>query len=250
MEQGMGFSNFLAQLDAVGISVLALLLALSVSSWYLILTKGISNYLARQRAEVFLKHFWSASSLQEVNSTLKNCPDDNAFAQLAQLAMNAAADSEKHGVQKLAAAGGTSEFITRVLRNGLDQEATRVENGLTVIASAGSAAPYIGLFGTVWGIYHALVQIGLSGQGTLDKVAGPVGEALIMTALGLAVAIPAVLAYNTFVRRNRIWLARLDTFAHDLFVLIAVGTKANSSAEDERQLRIVAPAAAPGDRRP
>ncbi len=110
-----------------------------------------------------------------------------------------------------------------------------------MIASAGSAAPYIGLFGTVWGIYHALIQIGLSGQGTLDKVAGPVGEALIMTALGLAVAIPAVLAYNTFVRRNRIWLGRLDAFAHDLFVLIAVGAKTNSSAGDERQLRVVTP---------
>jgi biopolymer transport protein ExbB len=90
-----------------------------------------------------------------------------------------------------------------------------------------------------------LVQIGLSGQGTLDKVAGPVGEALIMTALGLAVAIPAVLAYNTFVRRNRIWLARLDAFAHDLFVLITVGAKTNSSAGDERQLRVVAPVVAP-----
>jgi len=228
MQTGLGFSNFLAQLDGVGISVLVLLLGLSVASWYLILTKSLSNFLAGRRADAFLKRFWSASSLQEVNSTLKEGKadsNDNAFAQLAQLAMDAAVDSEKHGLQKLAAAGGASEFITRVLRNGLDQEATRVENGLTVIASAGSAAPYIGLFGTVWGIYHALVQIGLSGQGTLDKVAGPVGEALIMTALGLAVAIPAVLAYNTFVRRNRIWLARLDAFAHDLFVLIAVGAK-------------------------
>ncbi len=241
MEKGLGFSNFLAQIDGVGICVLALLLGLSVASWYLILTKGISNYLAGRRAEVFLKRFWSANSLQEVNSTLKEGASDNAFAHLAQLATDAAVDSEKHGLQKLAAAGGASEFITRVLRNGIDQEATRVENGLTVIASAGSAAPYIGLFGTVWGIYHALVQIGLSGQGTLDKVAGPVGEALIMTALGLAVAIPAVLAYNTFVRRNRIWLGRLDAFAHDLFVLIAVGAKTNSSAGDERQLRVVAP---------
>ncbi|HVW63562.1 MAG TPA: MotA/TolQ/ExbB proton channel family protein [Nitrosospira sp.] len=244
MQTGLGFSNFLAQLDGVGISVLVLLLGLSVASWYLILTKSLSNFLAGRRADAFLKRFWSASSLQEVNSTLKEGKaeaNDNAFAQLAQLAMDAAVDSEKHGLQKLAAAGGASEFITRVLRNGLDQEATRVENGLTVIASAGSAAPYIGLFGTVWGIYHALVQIGLSGQGTLDKVAGPVGEALIMTALGLAVAIPAVLAYNTFVRRNRIWLARLDAFAHDLFVLIAVGAKTNSSAGDERPLRVVAP---------
>lgn len=249
MEQNLGFSHFLTQLDGVGTAVLALLLALSVASWYLILTKGLTNFLAGRRADAFLKRFWSASSLQEVNSTLKEGSGDNAFAQLAQLAMNAAADSEKHGLQKLAAAGGASEFITRVLRNGLDQEATRVENGLTVIASAGSAAPYIGLFGTVWGIYHALVQIGLSGQGTLDKVAGPVGEALIMTALGLAVAIPAVLAYNTFVRRNRIWLARLDAFAHDLFVLVAVGSKTNSSAGDERPLRVVSPVIAPSERR-
>ena len=93
----------------------------------------------------------------------------------------------------------------------------------------------------MWGIYHALVQIGLSGQGTLDKVAGPVGEALIMTALGLAVAIPAVLAYNAFVRRNRIWLARLDTFAHDLFTLIAVGAKTNSSAGDVPSMRVATP---------
>lgn len=253
MQTGLGFSNFLTQLDGVGITVLMLLLALSVASWYLILTKSISNYVAGKRADVFLKRFWSAGSLHEVGSTLKEGPDDNAFAQLARQAMDAAVDSEKHGLQKLAASGGASEFITRVLRNGLHQEANRVESGLTVMASAGSAAPYIGLFGTVWGIYHALVQIGLSGQGTLDKVAGPVGEALIMTALGLAVAIPAVLAYNTFVRRNRIWLARLDAFAHDLFVLITVGSKSNSSAGDERSLRVVAPlatpAAAPGERR-
>src|SRR4051794_17181575 len=224
MEKSLGFSHFLTQLDGVGTAVLVLLLTLSVASWYLILTKGLNNFLAGRRADAFLKRFWSASSLQEVNLTLKEGSRDNAFGHLAQLAMNAAADSEKHGLQKLAAAGGASEFITRVLRNGLDQEATRVENGLTVIASAGSAAPYIGLFGTVWGIYHALVQIGLSGQGTLDKVAGPVGEALIMTALGLAVAIPAVLAYNAFVRSNRLVLAKLDAYAHDLYAVLTTGS--------------------------
>jgi biopolymer transport protein ExbB len=129
------------------------------------------------------------------------------------------------------------EFLTRVLRNGIDQEAAQTENGLTILATAGSASPYIGLLGTVWGIYHALVQIGLAGQGTLDKVAGPVGEALIMTALGLAVAIPAVLAFNAFNRRNRLWLARLDAFAHDLYALVTVGEKANSSAGEMRPLR-------------
>ena len=240
MEQGLGYSNFLNQIDEVGISVLVLLLSLSVASWYLILTKSIANILEGRRTEIFLKRFWNADSLEEVSTfTLSNDSTNNAFANLAQLALGAAADSKKHGLQKLEAAGGSSEFITRVLRNGIDQETTRVEHGLTILASAGSASPYIGLFGTVWGIYHALVQIGLSGQGTLDKVAGPVGEALIMTALGLAVAIPAVLAYNAFVRRNRIWLARLDSFAHDLFALIAVGAKTNSSASGILPLRVV-----------
>lgn len=223
MEQGLGFSHFLSQIDEVGMSVLILLLSLSVASWYLIITKSIVNLMAKRRAEAFLKHFWSFDSLQAVNLEFKNVAPNNAFAELAKLGIDAAADSKIHSSYKLAAAGGTSEFLTRTLRNGIDQEATRIENGLTLIASAGSAAPYIGLFGTVWGIYHALIQIGLSGQGTLDKVAGPVGEALIMTALGLAVAIPAVLAYNAFVRRNRIWMARLEAFAHDLFILITVG---------------------------
>ncbi len=223
MEHGLGFSHFLDQIDGVGMSVLVLLVSLSIASWYLIITKIVGNFIAKRRAEAFLTHFWSFDSLQAVNVEFKNAAPDNAFAELAKLGIDAAADSKIHGTHKLAAAGGTSEFLTRTLRNGIDQEAARIENGLTLIATAGSAAPYIGLFGTVWGIYHALIQIGLSGQGTLDKVAGPVGEALIMTALGLAVAIPAVLAYNAFVRRNRIWLARLEAFAHDLFILITVG---------------------------
>ena len=219
----LGFAHFLAHTDGVGKLVLAALLLLSVASWYLIITRAIANTLAQKRAAVFLAGFWDAPSLQDVSAKLSAQPIDNAFAELAQHALQAASDSEAHSPHKLAAAGGLGEFLTRVLRNGIDQEAARVEHGLTVLASAGSAAPYVGLFGTVWGIYHALVQIGLSGQGTLDKVAGPVGEALIMTALGLAVAIPAVLAYNAFNRRNRMWLARLDAFAHDLYVLTTVG---------------------------
>jgi biopolymer transport protein ExbB len=222
----LGFAHFLAHTDGVGKLVLAALLLLSVASWYLIITRAIANTLAQKRAGAFLAGFWDAPSLQDVSNALAAQPIDNAFAELAQQALQAASDSEAHHPHKLAAAGGLGEFLTRVLRNGIDQEAARVEHGLTVLASAGSAAPYVGLFGTVWGIYHALVQIGLSGQGTLDKVAGPVGEALIMTALGLAVAIPAVLAYNAFNRRNRMWLARLDAFAHDLYVLTTVGAPA------------------------
>ena len=238
-QQALGFAHFLAQTDAVGKTILILLLGLSVASWYLIVTKGLRNVVDGRRAEGFLKRFWAADSLDEVRSLLENQPADCAFANLAKEALDAADNNEKHGMQKLAAAGGLGEFLTRVLRNGIDQEASRVEQGLTILASAGSSAPYIGLFGTVWGIYHALVNIGLSGQGTLDKVSGPVGEALIMTALGLAVAIPAVLAFNAFSRRNRVWLAKLDAFAHDLYAIITVGEKANRSAGEPRSLQVV-----------
>ncbi len=229
MEQKLGFAHFISQTDAVGMAVLLLLVGMSIASWYLILTRTITNLTARKRAALFLKRFWEADSLQAMEKILQAEEADNAFAELANQALTAGRDGSRHGVQKLASAGGLSEFVTRALRNSLEQEAARSESGLTVLATAGSAAPYIGLFGTVWGIYHALVFIGLSGQGTLDKVAGPVGEALIMTAVGLAVAIPAVLAYNSFNRRNRIWLAQLDGFAHDLYTLVTVGEKANSA---------------------
>lgn len=235
MENGLGFAHFLAQTDTLGRIVLLLLLGLSVASWYLIVTKALANYQAGRRAGAFLEQFWAAESLQDMRNALRQQPRDNAFAELAYQALEAA-NNNQHGLQKLAAAGGLGEFLTRVLRNGIDQEASRVEHGLTVMASAGSASPYIGLFGTVWGIYHALVNIGISGQGTLDKVSGPVGEALIMTALGLAVAIPAVLAYNGFTRRNRVWLARLDAFAYDLYALLTVGEKAGSPAAEGRSL--------------
>lgn len=224
MEEGLGFAHFISQVDAMGKVVLALLLLLSIASWYLMVTKAVANWGAHKRAEAFLKKFWDASSLQEMQATLNASSADNAFSDMARQALTVS-DGHQSGVEKLLVAGGTAEYLTRVLRNGIDQEAIRIEYGLTVLASAGSAAPFIGLFGTVWGIYHALVQIGMSGQGTLDKVAGPVGEALIMTALGLAVAIPAVLAYNSFTRRNRLWLAQLDNFAHDLYALVTMGEK-------------------------
>ncbi len=216
--EGLGFAHFLTQADGVGKGVLAMLLLLSVASWYLIVTRALANWLARRRADAFVARFWQAGSLDEVAGSL-HAGADNAFAVLVDAALKARANGDE---KNLAMAGGMGEYLTRTLNNAVDREAADAEHGLTVLATAGSAAPYIGLFGTVWGIYHALVQIGMSGQGTLDKVAGPVGEALIMTALGLAVAIPAVLAYNAFNRRNRLWLSRLESFAHDLYVLLTV----------------------------
>lgn len=223
MSHDLGLAHFIAQVDTVGKAVLVFLLILSVATWYLIFTKTLANWLEARRAKAFLEKFWKHDSLDGLSASLQQAKSDNAFANLAAEGLRAMRNAGTHGAQKLAAAGGMSEFMTRAIRNGIDQESARCEHGLTVLASAGSASPYIGLFGTVWAIYHALVNIGLSGQGTLDKVAGPVGEALIMTAIGLAVAIPAVFAYNAFNRRNRMWLAKLDAFAHDLFVRLTVG---------------------------
>ncbi|HNL14909.1 MAG TPA: MotA/TolQ/ExbB proton channel family protein [Azospira sp.] len=214
MEQGLGFAHFVTQTDAFGKTVLVLLLLLSIASWYLILTRAVSNWLDRRRAEAYQARSRAARSLDDLAHETGN--------PLAALVAEALAVQRAAGGRELAAAGGFGEVLTRSLNNAIDQEMTRAEHGLTTLATAGSAAPYIGLFGTVWGIYHALVQIGMSGQGTLDKVAGPVGEALIMTALGLAVAIPAVLAYNAFQRRNRMWLSRLESFAHELYLLLTV----------------------------
>jgi biopolymer transport protein ExbB len=124
-----------------------------------------------------------------------------------------------------------SEFLTRQLRASIARASARLDWGQTLLASVGSTAPFVGLFGTVWGIYHALVSISNSGQATLDKVAGPVGEALIMTGLGLAVAIPAVLAYNAFTRRNRVIMTELDGFAHDLHAWLLTGARVGAPVE-------------------
>ena len=132
----------------------------------------------------------------------------------------------------LAASVDRTELVTRALRQEINQSSARLESVLTLLASVGSTAPFVGLFGTVWGIYHALLGIAGSGQVLIDKVAGPVGEALVMTAGGLAVAIPAVLAYNAFTRVNRLALAELDGFAHDLLALLTTGSRIGEAPSD------------------
>jgi biopolymer transport protein ExbB len=211
LEPQIGFAHFLAQTDAVGKSLLAILIAMSVMSWYLVITKALAGWLERRRSAGFLEMFWGSPSMAVVQRHLEEHRPDDSFSRLASHAVAARGK-------------GDGEFLIRAMRRVMDEETVRHESGLTALASVGATAPFIGLFGTVWGVYHALVNIGLSGQGTLDKVAGPVGEALIMTALGLAVAIPAVLAYNAFVRSNRVVLARLDAFAHDLHAVLTTGS--------------------------
>jgi biopolymer transport protein ExbB len=227
--QGLGFAHFLAQTDGVGMAILVVLVGMSVVTWYLIVTKGIETLARQRRSRRFLALFWDSPSLVAVEHHLEGYPPDEPFSQLAYHATLAARHHARHGQNRLTEAGSGAEFLTRSLRRAIDEETAKLESGLTLLASIGSTAPFVGLFGTVWGVYHALVNIGLAGQGTLDKVAGPVGEALIMTALGLAVAIPAVLAYNGFVRSNRLVLARLDAFAHDLFAVLTTGAHFNEA---------------------
>jgi hypothetical protein len=130
-----------------------------------------------------------------------------------------------------------SDWVTRCLRNSIDDTTARLQSGLAMLASVGSTAPFVGLFGTVWGIYHALMSIGAAGQATIDKVAGPIGEALIMTALGLAVAIPAVLGYNALVRGNKYIVTRLNRFAHDLHAYFVTGARVTRRQWRRRQGR-------------
>ena len=223
-----GIGAMLAQTDAVGVVVIVLLVAMSVASWYFIAAKAIEQLALRRAARQTPDAFWGAADLAAAEHEVRGRAGD-PFAALA-LAGVEASRAHAASTRTLGAACDLSDFITRALRQSMVATTARLEAGQTLLASVGSTAPFVGLFGTVWGIYHALVAISLSGQGTLDKVAGPVGEALIMTAAGLAVAIPAVLGYNMFVRANRLLLAQLDGFAHDLHAALAVGPRARTGS--------------------
>ncbi|MCG2586379.1 MotA/TolQ/ExbB proton channel family protein [Massilia sp. TS11] len=204
------FARYWAQGDAVSHGVAWLLLAMSVLSWCLIFARALSAWQAR-RALPALEAFWAAPRFHDGLAALKGADPAGLFASLAEQA--AALRSDGRSVAGELARG---EQLTRVLRNAIGVSARKLESGLALLASIGATAPFIGLLGTVFGIYHALANVSAAGAVQLDKVAGPVGEALIMTGLGLAVAIPAVLAYNAFNRFNRVALAELDGFAHDL----------------------------------
>jgi len=228
--QSIGVHHFLANSDLVARLILVSMVLASVTSWYLIITKAVSVMRARQRAARFMAFFWGAPSLEAVATHLQRNPPADPLSQLAHEGIVASRHHERPGVKTLGEAGSQADLVTRTLRKCIDEETSRMESGLTILASIGSTAPFVGLLGTVWGIYHALAAIGISGAGTLDKVAGPVGEALIMTAIGLAVAIPAVLGYNFIVRGNRVTSAQLDAFAHDLYTFLVTGAKIEPQA--------------------
>lgn len=224
-----GFGHFIAQSDAIGQGLFVILVLMSVLSWALIVQKGVSLMLRARRSQAFLNFFWNATSLEAVQHEIATHGVSEPFAHLTSHAMHAQAHHARYGAAKLEEAGSAQEFLTRTIKKVLDEETMRMESGLTALATIGATAPFVGLFGTVWGVYHALLAIGASGSGSLDKVAGPVGEALIMTGVGLAVAIPAVVAYNWLTRSNRVWGARLDAFAFELFAFLSTGQTLKTS---------------------
>jgi biopolymer transport protein ExbB len=167
--------------------------------------------------------FWSAGNINEAAGKLAG--KDNAYRAIVEAGLRAAEHHEGRLTDQIA----KHEWITQSLQRAVDQITSRLSTGLSFLASVGSTAPFVGLFGTVWGIYHALISIGVAGQASIDKVAGPVGEALIMTALGLAVAVPAVLGYNWLIRRNKSAMDRVRSFGADLHAVLLSAPKATTA---------------------
>lgn len=229
-EQTLGIAHFLNQTDAVGLVLFGILIMMSLASWYLIILRLVAHWRQRRLSDDFLGQFWRASSLDEVHAHLHSQGAQEPFGELSLHAMQAQAHHARLGQGCLEQAGSAQDYLTRTIKKSLDELVSRQENGLTVLATVGATAPFVGLFGTVWGVYHALVAIGASGSGSLDKVAGPVGEALIMTGIGLAVAIPAVMGYNWVTRSNRVLASRLDAFAFELFTFLSMGQKLSAKS--------------------
>lgn len=214
--------------DSVSRSVAVLLLGMSVLSWYTIFRKWL-DLRQHLQAATHCERFWASSGLDEGIRQLQH-PGGNPFLRLTLAARQAADHIKAHESGQapssiLKQGMGLSDWLSSSLDVALDDCRSKAQNGLTLLASTASTAPFIGLFGTVWGIYHALIQLSLSGGNTINQVAGPIGEALIMTAFGLLVAVPAVLGYNTFVRANKRTQQQLNRFAHDLHAFFVIGSR-------------------------
>ena len=209
--------------DLVARTVLLILVVMSAGSWYLLVVKWIEQQRMLAQAKA-TEAFWTAASVAQGVDTLAT---GSPFRFIAQAGADA---SVKHA--GLLGQIDLNTWITMSIQRAIERVQGRLQNGLAFLATVGSTAPFVGLFGTVWGIYHALTAIGVAGQASIDKVAGPVGEALIMTAIGLAVAVPAVLGYNWLVRRNKAVMDEVRGFSADLHaVLLAQAQTAASAAE-------------------
>jgi biopolymer transport protein ExbB len=218
----MDLSIIFKQGDWVLIGVFLALLVMSALTWYLVMAKSIWLRRTRLANQRFQQGFWDAEDL--VQASLATSESEHSpLARLAQSGIAALEHFNQRSRTRLGDACGLDEFLIRTLRNGINRESAQTASGMTLLASVGSTAPFVGLFGTVWGIYHALLAISLAGSANMEMVAGPLGEALIATAAGLAAAIPAVLAYNAFQRANRTMAEELDGFAHDLHAFLTTG---------------------------
>ena len=226
MPTTFGLSNIWTQGDTVTRLILLTLLSTSALSWVVTVLKALDVWKHKQSAWGS-EQFWDSTSLAEGLAVLGQRPG-NLFHTLAQVGQEAT-EHHQAAQKQLHDRLDISDWVTRSLQSSIDDSTSRLQNGLAVLASIGSTAPFVGLFGTVWGIYHALVGIGASGNAGIDAVAGPIGETLIMTALGLAVAIPAVLGYNALVRGNKFIIARLNRFAHDLHAYFVTGARIHHS---------------------
>ena len=213
-----GLGAVWAQGDIVAKGTLFILVLMSMGSWYVIITKFFEQSKAAKFAKAAQDSFWSAASLRQGADGLA---EDSPFRFIAEKGLESA---NKH--TGLLGAVDFNTWSTQSIQRAIGNVQSRMQDGLAVLATVGSTSPFVGLFGTVWGIYNALVKIGMSGQASIDKVAGPVGESLIMTAIGLAVAVPAVLGYNWLVRRNKAIMEDVNAFGSDLHsVLLASSNK-------------------------
>lgn len=207
VENPYGFQSLLHG-DIVSKTVLGLLLIMSMGSWYILIVKLFEQHRLMKEAKEVDNNFWQAGTVQQGIATLK---EDSAFRFIAESGVKA---SEHHG--GLLSDVPLNDWVTMSIQRASENVANRLQDGLAFLATVGSTSPFVGLFGTVWGILNALTAIGVAGQASIDKVAGPVGEALLMTALGLAVAVPAVLSYNWLIRRNKVGMERVRAFSADL----------------------------------
>jgi biopolymer transport protein ExbB len=208
--------------DLVSRSTLIILLIMSLASWYVILTKLWDQRKLKQSARLAEKQFWTAPSIKDGVERLKKGDD---FRAVAEDGLRAASHHDGRLTDRI----DLHEWITMSLQRAVDQVNSKLNSGLGLLATVGSVAPFVGLFGTVWGILNALVGIGIAGQASIDKVAGPVGEALIMTALGLFVAVPAVMGYNWLLGRNKLIQDALRNFASDLHAYLVSGARVGAS---------------------
>ena len=216
IENPYGLEALWKQGDFVSKGTLIILVIMSMGSWYIMFVKVYEQYKVFKEAAVVKATFWKSGSVAE---GVKGLKEASPFRFIAESGMEASSHYEGKLLDQI----DYNDWVTMGIQRAVENVGSRLQDGLAFLATVGSTAPFVGLFGTVWGIYHALTAIGIAGQASIDKVAGPVGEALIMTAFGLAVAVPAVLVYNWLVRRNKVAMEHLRGFSADLHLVMMSG---------------------------